>query len=140
MPGKRQEPRLLLLERLGDLLTGILRPATFHGLAAAPCLRLAVEVIEVLPLPRREEAAADEADGPFHAGLFVAPSRRHRAWLVAVVSAELKQHGIEPDRIADSLERRRSASSPVTQNGLSSGAHTRGSAVVRPERCTKVDR
>src|SRR4051794_18909248 len=94
----------LLSEYLAHHSLRLGRTAPVGGEAAAPIVGLGIEVVEIGEAARREECAADVADGPFDPALFVAAGDRDGPWLEPVVTGEAQQGGIEADRSAVSLQ------------------------------------
>ena len=100
MRRERQEPGLLLGQRLGHGPRGIAGDAPRVGHRVAPVDELGIQIVHIPERPRREERVAQVADRPFDAAFF--PGRRDRAGTrdEVVVPAQLEQARVEADGVA----------------------------------------
>ena len=102
--GQRQQARSLGFEGLAHAQARILRPAPVRGRAIAPAARLRVQVVQVGVRAGGEEVVANVAYGAFHPALLITARHRDRPRLVAVVTCERQQRGVEADRVAAALQ------------------------------------
>jgi hypothetical protein len=102
--GGQRKALALVLERLSNCARPILDPGAIDGGGSAPRSCLPIEIGKVVVISRGEEGVADVADSALDSPLLVAASDGDGAGLEAVVRRHLEQRGMEPNRIAVTLE------------------------------------
>ena len=98
--GQAQQQRRLFGEDLADAAGGVFGTAAITGRAAAPGVRLGIEIVDAGERAGGEEGVADKAYGAFDATLFVPAGDRDGARFVTIVGGEFEQGRIEADRVA----------------------------------------
>ena len=95
---------MFLPEGLPHRHGAILRAGSVGCEALTPGLGLGIEIGEVRERPSRKEAIPDITDGALDATLLIAAGDGDWPWLIAVMSGELEDFGVEADRRALPLQ------------------------------------
>jgi hypothetical protein len=98
--GQRQQMSRLIGEHRAHRAIRFAGTAPISGEAAAPVIRLGVEVVEIGEAAGSEERRTDVADASFDATFLVAARDRDGTGFVAVVPGKVQQRGMEADRVA----------------------------------------